>query len=217
MWTDSFGSNQQQQVPRSGGGPIPLEDEDDEDFGGPPPPPMATRPKFQVGEPRLGGSGCPAQSASVTTMHDEDSNTWSMTILFDDFSAATEGSHLRDRKACNLAIPVKVPNGFSTSVFKIDWRGNANIPHGGRGKMTAEYFWAGSQGPTTSKTINGPYNRNFLFTDDIETNSITQSPCGEDVILRSLFPYSPFATAEVVAAGVPRRSRSPNPLLIWTR
>jgi hypothetical protein len=102
------------------------------------------QPSLSLGQPSYGGTGCPAGSASVAINPDKTS----LSILFDEYlSEAGFNGKQMDRKSCNIAIPVHVPQGFSVSVFKTDYRGFASVPHGGYGNLNVEYFFAGQQGP----------------------------------------------------------------------
>lgn len=136
----------------------------------------------RLGVPGYGGNGCPAGSASVTLSPDYTA----LSILFDRYIAEAGGATNRtlDRKSCNISIPVQVPQGYSVSLFKIDYRGFAAIPPGGYGVFRAEYFWAGSRGPDFVINRHEPYNGNFLLQDELEARSIVWSRCGQSIILR---------------------------------
>lgn len=138
--------------------------------------------EIQLGQPSYGGSGCPAGSASVSMGFDKQN----ISILFDQYLAMAGGSSgvSIDRKACNLAIPVHIPQGYSISVFEVDYRGFASVPRGGMGQFRVEYFFAGSEGPRASKTYVGPYERDFTINHGLEAEAVVWSRCGEDVILR---------------------------------
>lgn len=135
-----------------------------------------------LGEPGYGGTGCPGGSASVTLSPDNKS----MSIIFDQYVAEAGGITGRsiDRKSCNLAIPVHVPNGISVSVFKIDYRGFTAIPMGGQGRFNVEYFFAGSRGPAFTKTFPGGTNTDYFLTNTLPAVAEVWSPCGADVNLR---------------------------------
>ena len=72
----------------------------------------------RLGNPSYGGSGCPQGTASTALSPDAKS----LSILFDEYivEAGGRGGRRTARKACNVAIPVHVPQGFSVSIFKID-------------------------------------------------------------------------------------------------
>lgn len=137
---------------------------------------------LSLGVPSYGGNGCPAGSASIALSPD---NT-SLSILFDSYMAeAGSNGKMLDRKSCNVAIPVHVPQGFSISIFKFDYRGFVNIPEGGQGSLNAEYFFAGQRGPMFRKYFGSGYSDNYMFTNRLLATAVIWSPCGKDVILRS--------------------------------
>ncbi|MEY4615847.1 MAG: hypothetical protein RJB66_807 [Pseudomonadota bacterium] len=138
--------------------------------------------QLRLGAPSYGGTGCPAGSASVNVSPDDSA----VSILFDSY--VTEAGYTTnrsvDRKACNITIPVQVPQGYSVSVFQVDYRGFNAVPRGASTRFDAEYFWAGSRGPRLSKTFLGPINDNYSLTDMIRANTLVWAPCGASVNLR---------------------------------
>ena len=76
---------------------------------------------ISLGHPAYGGNGCPNGTASVTLSPDAKS----LSIIFDQFltEAGPSSGRTLDRKSCNIAVPVHVPNGFSISVLAVDYRG----------------------------------------------------------------------------------------------
>ena len=84
------------------------------------------RDDVRLGSPAYGGSGCPRGSAAVALSPDAKS----LSILFDNFIVEAGGDSGRRtaRKTCNVAIPVHVPQGYSVSILKIDYRGFNSIP-----------------------------------------------------------------------------------------
>ncbi len=143
---------------------------------------VAMAADIQLGTPAYGGAGCPAGSASAALS--PDSKT--LSVLFDQYTVEAGASSNRsmDRKACNLAIPVHVPHGYSVAVFQVDYRGFASIPRGGRGQFNVEYFFAGSQGPKQTKTFLGPSSDTYNLTSQLTAEQVVWSPCGADTNLR---------------------------------
>lgn len=137
--------------------------------------------QIRLGEPAYGGNGCPGGSASVTLSPDASA----LSILFDQYIVEAGGATNRslDRKSCNLAIPVHVPQGYSISVFQVDYRGFVAIPRGGRGQFNVEYFFAGMRGPRQVKNF-GESNRNYEMTDRLVAQALVWSPCGAQTTLR---------------------------------
>ncbi|MCB0415848.1 MAG: DUF4360 domain-containing protein [Bdellovibrionales bacterium] len=139
--------------------------------------------RLELGEPSYGGTGCPAGSASVTLSPDQQA----LSILFDEYAseAGGEGGKRLDRKSCNVAIPVHVPQGFSVSLFSVDYRGYAYVPNGGEARFNVEYFFAGRRGPRYTKSFRGPMDNDYLIENDLQGTALVWSACGADTILRA--------------------------------
>lgn len=129
------------------------------------------------------GSGCPA--GSVAGQLSSDLTT--LTLLYDKFVAqAGPGIDAKQhRRNCQLNVKLKYPQGWQFSVFKADYRGYANIPHGDRGTCKATYYFSGdSHQISSTKTIYGPYDDNYLKTDVFGVETVVPwSPCGVEGLL----------------------------------
>jgi hypothetical protein len=137
----------------------------------------------QLGQPTYGGSGCPGGTASAVLSPDNKE----LSILFDQYQASAGGATglVIDRKSCNIAIPVHVPQGWSVSILSIDYRGFNALPAGAYSRFNASYFFAGQFGPTYSKYFLGPLNSDYLLNNTLAAAAIVWSACGTDVILRA--------------------------------
>lgn len=138
---------------------------------------------IQLGEPAFAGSGCPIGSASVVLSPDAKE----LSILFDNYLVEAGGSTGRsiDRKNCTIAVPVHIPQGFSVSLIKVDYRGFNSLPAGAMSKFQASYFFAGSAGPTQTKTFTAGTEGDYLLTSNLSVGAVTWSRCGDDVTLRA--------------------------------
>lgn len=135
-----------------------------------------------LGQPQYGGTGCPAGTASVALSPDQSS----LSILFDQYVVEAGGATVIGRKNCNIAIPVRVPQGYSFSVIAIDYRGFTALPRGGRAQLNVDYFLAGGgAGVRTSKTFFGPVASDYLKSDSLGLQAIVWTPCGADTNLRA--------------------------------
>lgn len=136
-----------------------------------------------LGEPVYHGSGCPRGTASVALSPDFSA----LTILFDGYSAMAGGDTRKtiDRKTCNIAIPVHVPQGKSVTLFTIDYRGFNSIPNGAYATFMADYFFAGVTGRQFEKRWNGRHEDSYIIRHDLPVESLVWSRCGDDVILRA--------------------------------
>lgn len=139
---------------------------------------QAADPVFQLGTPTFGGSGC-VDPDSVTAVVSTDGQIVSM--LFTEFAAATTPTLIRDRKACNLILPVSVLPGISIGVFQVDYRGYGYVPDAPNAlaKFQANYFFAGSNsGPAYVKTWNTSFDDDILITNRLAAGAMVWSGCG---------------------------------------
>lgn len=137
---------------------------------------------IQLGYPASGGNGCPAGSASAVVSPDGKS----LSIIFDQFiaEAGPASGRTMDRKSCNIAVPVHVPNGYSISIIAVDYRGFVSLPQGATARLTAEYFFAGMRGPQFAKDFRGRQDSDYTFNNALGVQAMVWSPCGADVNLR---------------------------------
>jgi hypothetical protein len=148
---------------------------------------MLSAPVFaddiSLGEPGYGGTGCPAGTVSVTLSPDAKS----LSLLFDQYEVAVGGETGKsfDRKSCNIAIPVHVPQGLSVSILKIDFRGFNHLPQSATSQFNVEYFFAGTRGPGFQKRFRGPLSEDYLINNELTAESIIWAGCGQDVNLRT--------------------------------
>ena len=141
------------------------------------------QPGITLGEPAYGGTGCP--SGTVSTALSPDAT--SLSILYDQYFADAGGTTGRsfDRKSCNVAIPVTVPQGLSVSIIAVDYRGFNMLPIGARSTFIVEYFFAGTRGPVFNRSFNGPLSSDYLIRNELVASALVWSACSADVILRT--------------------------------
>lgn len=138
--------------------------------------------EVRLGKPGYGGSGCPGGSASLTLSRGQKA----LHLLFKQYRVTVGGATGKsfDRKTCNLAIPLHVPQGKSVSILSVDYRGFNRLALGARAQFNAEYFFAGGRGPTFAKTFEGPLNKAHVISNKLAASSLVWSGCGADVTLR---------------------------------
>lgn len=138
---------------------------------------------IRLGQPSYGGTGCPGGTAAATLSPD----ATSLSILFDAYQVEAGGMTGRqtDRKSCNVAIPVTVPQGYSVSIIQIDYRGFNSLPYGAQSRFNVEYFFAGTQGPAFSRDFFGATNEDFLINNQLRAEAVIWSACGAEPTLRA--------------------------------
>src|SRR5712675_2385790 len=145
--------------------------------------PVFARGDISLGQPGYGGTGCPDGTVSVTLSPDQKS----LSLLFDQYQLAVGGETGKsfDRKSCNIAIPVHVPQGLSVSILDIDFRGFNHLPESASSQFNVEYFFAGTRGPKFQRGFRGPLDEDYLINNKLTAQTIVWSGCGEDVNLRT--------------------------------
>ena len=155
---------------------------------------------ISLGTPGYGGTGCPAGTVSATLSPDAKS----LSLLFDQYQVAVGGETHKsfDRKSCNIAIPVHVPQGMSVSILKIDFRGFNHLPQSATSQFNVEYFFAGTRGPAFQRRFRGPLDEDYLINNELAVDAIVWSGCGADVNLRtnSSMRVSTVANREAMAS-----------------
>lgn len=67
------------------------------------------------------------------------------------------------------------------SVFKVDYRGYAYLQKGDKGVCKATYYFSGvTQQVSSALTLTGPYDDNYLKTDQFGIETTVWSPCGQE-------------------------------------
>lgn len=137
---------------------------------------------ISIGHPDYGGNGCPGGTVSTTLSPDQKS----LSVLFDQYIAEAGGGTGKslDRKSCNVAVPVHIPQGYSIAIFQVDYRGFRSIPFGGSGQFRVEYFFAGAQGPLLGRSFRGGEEGDYLLTHNLVASALVWSPCGANTNLR---------------------------------
>ena len=143
----------------------------------------ASADDISLGLPGYGGSGCPGGSVSATLSPDGKS----LSLIFDEYEVSAGGMTGRsyDRKSCNVAIPVHVPNGYSISVLSVDYRGYNHLPPRAMSQFNVEYFFAGGRGPAFRRSFYGALDSDYFINNQLVAESLVWSPCGADVNLRT--------------------------------
>jgi hypothetical protein len=145
--------------------------------------PAAANDDIALGNPGYGGSGCPNGSVSATLSPDAKT----LSLIFDQYEVSAGGSTGRsyDRKACNVAIPVFVPAGYSIAVLSVDYRGYNHLPYRATSQFNVEYFFAGSRGPSFRRSFWGSLDSDYFINNQLVAENLVWSPCGADVNLRT--------------------------------
>ncbi len=142
---------------------------------------------IRLGIPGTGGTGCPQGSVSATLSPDQKT----LSLIFDQYVVEAGGDTGRriDRKNCQIALPIHIPQGLSFSIVQMDYRGFNALPSGASSQFNVEYYLAfpgaPASGPKYSRRFTGPLDQDYLITNTLGVSAIVWSPCGTDLNLRT--------------------------------
>ncbi|GMF09574.1 unnamed protein product [Phytophthora lilii] len=131
----------------------------------------STEPSFKFGTPTFFGSGCPADTVTVVPSTDGQA----VSVLFSQFAARTSGTDVtRDRKSCNLAVPVDVQSvsGAGSTCALVHC------------VFDAEYYFAGQRGPVASEKYSPGADKDLFISHEVGVSAVVWSPCGASTNFR---------------------------------
>lgn len=123
------------------------------------------------------GSGCPAGTVAQNLAPD----LKAFTLLFDSYIAeAGPGiSFAQSRKNCQILLDMNFPQGWSFSIFKVDYRGYANLDRRVTGIQKSTYYFQGQRlGPSFQTSLRGPFDNDYSRRDTLGVSALVWSPCG---------------------------------------
>lgn len=139
-------------------------------------PSYVTIPPYVNGQPNpsYGGTGCPQGTARAIVSPDRQS----FTMIFDQYVANASGSGALDRKNCQILVNFDFPQGWSYSIFRMDYRGFYDLSAGASGSQQALYYFQGSakQGRLNTN-FHGPSTGSYTLSDTLGINDVVWSEC----------------------------------------
>jgi len=141
---------------------------------------LAKTDQLELGTPVIGGNGCPKNSSSIKLNNNKDE----IHIRFSDFYVVADEQRSIDRKSCNMAIPLHIPEGYSVAVVEANYHGFLSIPENSSLDLNTEYFFVGEESAKQSRQVIGEAFGDFQLTDAVLMENEVWSKCGEDTIMR---------------------------------
>lgn len=123
------------------------------------------------------GSGCPAGSVATNVSSD----LQAFTLLFDSYIAEVgDGVSAREkRKNCVVNVDLDYPNGWSYTLFTVDYRGYIDLERALVGTQQTSYYFQGSASTARlASNITGPVSRDYQIRDNLAVSALVWSPCG---------------------------------------
>jgi len=141
---------------------------------------IAKSDQLELGIPVIGGNGCSKNSSSVQLNNNKDV----IQIRFSDYFVIADEQRSLDRKSCNLAIPLHIPEGYSVAVVEANYHGFLSLPENSTLDLNTEYFFVGEESAKLSRQVTGEAFGDFQLTDAVLMENEIWSKCGEDTIMR---------------------------------
>jgi hypothetical protein len=139
---------------------------------------LADAPSYvEIDQISYGGTGCPQGSVSENISDDN----LAFTLLFDEYVAEIgPGVSRREaRKACQITLDLKFPQGWSFTIFEADYRGYASLDRKVTGEQKSSYYFQGQRGSVSLKTkFRGEIDEDYEATDRLGLSAQVWSPCG---------------------------------------
>lgn len=123
------------------------------------------------------GSGCPAGSVAENISPD----LQAFTLLFDNYIAEVgPGVSAREkRKNCQINIDLDFPQGWSYTIFTVDYRGYMSLENKVVGTQKSSYYFQGSRATASLQSVfRGPYDNDYQIRDTLGLSAVVWSPCG---------------------------------------
>lgn len=128
-------------------------------------------------------NGCPEGTYSVVVSPDGTT----LSILFDEFTLESSPSVSgRQKKVCRISSPLTLPPNHSIGVYKVDYRGFAKLVANQRSELDVQYFLGphdNEHGRVFKRTVKGPREGDFTFTENIGAGQMKRVGCGSDAML----------------------------------
>lgn len=103
-----------------------------------------------------------------------------LTILFDTMQVTGD----RPSQVCSRHAPLNLPAGYSVGVYRVDYRGFAELAKGQTAELSVDYdLGPKGNGRHFKRKVNGPSSGDFSFTETIGAGQMKRVGCGADASL----------------------------------
>lgn len=135
---------------------------------------------FSAPVPAVAGRGC--EDVTYSAVLSPDGAT--LSILFDNFVVTGGSGGVSAVTACDLQIPLALPEGYSLGVYKVDYRGFARLRTGQIADLNVDYGF-GRSGVFKSfhRLLAGPTEDDYSFSETIGGGLMARAGCGAKAVL----------------------------------
>ncbi|MEZ4741498.1 MAG: DUF4360 domain-containing protein [Bdellovibrionota bacterium] len=125
-----------------------------------------------------GGTGCPMG----TVAGDISTDGKAFTLLFDEYAAEIGPGvpYQERRKHCQLTVNIHVPNGWSYTLFDVDFAGFVDLERDTKGTLKSVYYFEGQRSNDATFVVsgNGPLTSDYHVKNSLDIDNFVWSPCG---------------------------------------
>lgn len=119
-----------------------------------------------------------ADDCAVTTVASPDGS--SLSVLFDTMQVTGD----RQTRTCAASASLNLPAGYSLGVYRVDYRGFAELAKGQTAQLTVDYdLGPKGNGRHFSRSVKGPSTSDFAFTENIGAGQMKRVGCGASATL----------------------------------
>ncbi len=147
-------------------------------------------------------------------------NGATLSVLFDHFVVESGGStpNSLSTRTCTLDIPLALPDGYSLGIYRVDYRGFAQLSDKQFFELSVLYnLGESSNGRRFQRKLKDAYSANFLFTENIGAGLMKHVGCGENAKLSVSLALSidGKASSSLAMAGLDSLDGAPHGGLVY--
>ena len=119
----------------------------------------------------------------------------SLSILFDDMTVTAAG-----KRSCAIDVDLGLPEGMSLGVYRVDYRGFANLARKEEATLAVEFaLGPKGNGRSFKRTVRGAATDEFVFTENIGAGLMKRVGCGTEARLSGLVSLELAGTGDAMA------------------
>ena len=123
--------------------------------------------------PALGATSANAAACTANSVPAPDGTY--LSILFDDLQVDASTT----AKSCSVSAALNLPPGYSLGVYRVDYRGFAQLAKGQTAELGVDYaLGPKGNGRTFQRKVHGPSSADFTFTENIGAGLMKRVGCG---------------------------------------
>lgn len=130
-----------------------------------------------------GGSGCPAGTVADNLSPDAKA----ITFIFSDFTVDTPANNGRDvKKNCQVNLQLHVPQGWTYTLFSVDYRGYVELDQGSRARLRSWYRIGPDEVRIANTKMEGPRSQDYHQRANVPLDALPWLSCSDSSTVISI-------------------------------